>query len=292
MAFAGDSISRHLYAALLRLVGEPGQEVLLRHQDFNHTIQVGPASLNSTSGDANSSAPGSSLRASFYWRPYPANLTQLLGQWGAAGGGAAPTAAVLTPALWHLLHVSNASDYGQQMQQLGAAARTVAGSAAGAGQGPGPGRRRRLGQQQQQGNGNSTTSRATWLVMTSVTETFPNRMPTEIKRQRMRPEVVDEYNRHLLPAAGPQDSGSGRGGRRKRAVQAAGESGALPLLVPAGPFLLLDLFTLTYGCGEQCSIDGVHSTPELYDAGLQLLLNIWALHSGGRRQLAEEQPGQ
>ena len=48
------------------------------------------------------------------------------------------------------------------------------------------------------------------------------------------------------------------------------------LLAPAGPFSLLDLFPLTQRCGEECSTDGVHSRPEVYDAALQLLLGVYA----------------
>lgn len=48
------------------------------------------------------------------------------------------------------------------------------------------------------------------------------------------------------------------------------------LLEPAGPLSLLDLFPLTQRCGEECSTDGVHSTPEVYDAALQVLINVYA----------------
>lgn len=49
------------------------------------------------------------------------------------------------------------------------------------------------------------------------------------------------------------------------------------LLVPGGPLALLDLLPLTLSCGEECSVDGVHSQPEVYDAALQLLLSLDAL---------------
>lgn len=45
------------------------------------------------------------------------------------------------------------------------------------------------------------------------------------------------------------------------------------VLAPGGPFALLDLFPLTRQCGEECSPDGVHSVPQVYDAALQILLN-------------------
>lgn len=46
------------------------------------------------------------------------------------------------------------------------------------------------------------------------------------------------------------------------------------MLAPGGPYALLDLFPLTRQCGEECSTDGIHSVPAVYDAALQLLLNI------------------
>ena len=56
------------------------------------------------------------------------------------------------------------------------------------------------------------------------------------------------------------------------------------LLAPGGgAFSLLNLFPLTQQCGEECSTDGVHSQPQVYDAALQLLLNLAAAgHAGGQ----------
>ena len=52
------------------------------------------------------------------------------------------------------------------------------------------------------------------------------------------------------------------------------------VLAPGGPFALLDLLPLTQHCGEECSTDGVHSVPQVYDAALQLLLNLVAAPEG------------
>lgn len=45
-------------------------------------------------------------------------------------------------------------------------------------------------------------------------------------------------------------------------------------LAPQGPFHLLDLFSLTRECGEECSVDGIHSEPALYDTAVQLVLSM------------------
>ena len=65
------------------------------------------------------------------------------------------------------------------------------------------------------------------------------------------------------------------------------------LLAPSGPLALLDLFLLTQQCGEECSTDGVHSVPDVYDAALQLLLNLAAAArtGGGSSPIVGGQPG-
>jgi hypothetical protein len=65
------------------------------------------------------------------------------------------------------------------------------------------------------------------------------------------------------------------------------------VLAPAGPLHLLDLFPLTQHCGEECSTDGVHSLREVYDAALQLMLNVAAAGNRAqpRRRLWQRLPG-
>ena len=85
-------------------------------------------------------------------------------------------------------------------------------------------------------------------VVCSTPETYPNRMWAPRKRRRMTPAAVDAYN-----------------------AAAAGALGEY--LRPRGPLRLLDLQALTHQCGEECSVDGVHSAASVYTAALQLLLN-------------------
>jgi hypothetical protein len=64
------------------------------------------------------------------------------------------------------------------------------------------------------------------------------------------------------------------------------------LLTPGrGAFTLLDLFPLTQQCGEECSTDGVHSQPQVYDAALQLLLNLAATGAAGEQPAAQGPAG-
>jgi hypothetical protein len=69
----------------------------------------------------------------------------------------------------------------------------------------------------------------------------------------MTPEAVDNYN---------------------KALQKAG------VLAPQGPFGLLDMFSITYGCGIECSVDGIHSQPQVYDAATQIVLNMFKQCAG------------
>ncbi|KAI3431801.1 hypothetical protein D9Q98_010554 [Chlorella vulgaris] len=330
LVFAGDSIARNLYAAMLRLLGDPAQSIVVGHADFQHELE-------------------GSIMLQFYWAPYPANLTALLtrqlaleGKVAAAGGAAAagtagiseqdveqdkeeqqavqeqeeqeeetikkeqgekgeqqqqaeqeedqevngeeqqqqkepekeedgvekeatatrkrrrlqdqkdpaaqpkqqPSLVLLSSTLWHMLHIKSADDFAAQLKKLAAACGAYV-DAASAAQG---------------------AAAAPHLLLASSTETFPNRMRTEVKQQRMTPSNVDSYNQALAQAG---------------------------VLAPAGPLHLLDLFPLTQHCGEECSTDGVHSLPEVYDAALQLMLNVAAAGNKAqpRRRLWQRLPG-
>ncbi|KAL4439864.1 hypothetical protein ABPG75_002865 [Micractinium tetrahymenae] len=333
LVFAGDSIARNLYGAALRLLGQPGQDIVVGHADFQHELEGG-------------------ISLQFFWAPYPQNLTAVLGQLAAEGARngeqqqqphqqqqqqrrAAEAAAAAAgeeaadAAAEAQLQAEVDKELGQQVQERQGGA-VVGGREQAAGSAEqqqlaaeqqaeeqqqheegaiGPRRRRRLlatEQQQQpeqqeqqaeqqrrrrppslavlsttlwhllhfteaadfqaqlgqlraaveglapaatgQGGGGSGTA-GPRLVLASGTETFPNKMKTAEKQRTMTAANLDAYN---------------------RAIEQSG------LLAPSGPFSLLDLFPLTRSCGEECSTDGVHSLPVVYDAALQLLLNIGA----------------
>ncbi|KAL4853855.1 hypothetical protein ACK3TF_005226 [Chlorella vulgaris] len=155
-----------------------------------------------------------------------------------------PSLVLLSSTLWHMLHIKSADDFAAQLKKLAAACGAYVDAASTA-----------------QG-----AAAAPHLLLASSTETFPNRMRTEVKQQRMTPSNVDSYNQALAQAG---------------------------VLAPAGPLHLLDLFPLTQHCGEECSTDGVHSLPEVYDAALQLMLNVAAAgnRAQSRRLLWQRLPG-
>lgn len=266
LVFAGDSIARHLYGALLRLAGGPGQEIPTKaHADFNHTLVVerGQEQLPGASSNGG-------IQTFFYWRPYPANLTGLLAEWrNASSGGnasrmtATPHAAVLSASLWHMLHVRNATEFGQALHELLPAANALVKGNSSSSSGDSSGG-------SSDGRSKGLTAGPPRLVLALSTDTFPAKMSTPLKQQNMQPSAVMEYNSALLV---------GDGGSLWAAETGAGANCSappLPLLAPAGPFLHLDMYSITHTCGEGCTIDGVHSQPEVYDAALQVLLSIWA----------------
>jgi hypothetical protein len=90
-------------------------------------------------------------------------------------------------------------------------------------------------------------------VLAVGTEVHAERLMSVEKRAAMTPEAVDNYN---------------------KALQKAG------VLAPQGPFGLLDMFSITYGCGIECSVDGIHSQPQVYDAATQIVLNMFKQCAG------------
>lgn len=81
-------------------------------------------------------------------------------------------------------------------------------------------------------------------IFVTAPETFPDKMSSSTKKSNMSPMQVDEYNSVL-------DS----------------------LLTPQGACVPLDLQALTWSCGEECSVDGVHSNKEVYLSALQIIIS-------------------
>jgi hypothetical protein len=90
-------------------------------------------------------------------------------------------------------------------------------------------------------------------VLAVGTEVHAERLLSAEKRAAMTPKAVDGYN---------------------TALEKAG------ILAPRGPFGMLDMFSLTYGCGIECSVDGIHSQPQVYDAATQIVLNMFQKCAG------------
>lgn len=51
------------------------------------------------------------------------------------------------------------------------------------------------------------------------------------------------------------------------------------LLRPAGPFVLLDIHSLSENCGETCTVDGMHYDPVVYQAAVHIMFNALLIQS-------------
>ncbi|KAK3262203.1 hypothetical protein CYMTET_28926, partial [Cymbomonas tetramitiformis] len=88
IALVGDSVTRFLYAAFLRLLTTTGDEqIRFRHQSFEHEMPC-------------------NVRLSFTWAPYPENITAQVEDWQATG--MQPDALILGGGLWPILHIGRA----------------------------------------------------------------------------------------------------------------------------------------------------------------------------------------
>ncbi|KAG6533405.1 uncharacterized protein LOC121977952 [Zingiber officinale] len=92
-----------------------------------------------------------------------------------------------------------------------------------------------------------------WLGLPTLVNSMLN---TEEKRARMNDTVWDEYDREL------------------------GESTILRS--DGGPCLLLDIGSLSHGCGRGCTADGMHYDSVVYEAALHIMLNALLIESQQR----------
>lgn len=196
IVMAGDSITRFLFAALLRLLADDDEQIVFGHRDFEYTL------------------PGN-IRASFIWAPYTANITSRITQW--THGSEQPDYIIISTGLWHMLHVGDPEGYKSAILQLGNLSDGLV-------------NKQRCDVQ---------------MHFLSITEVFPPKLKTDEKKQALTLQRVDEYNQCILDSH---------------------------MLLPAGPFGLVDMHHLTRGCGPDCTHDGLHYSNTTYDAALQ----IWA----------------
>ncbi|KAL3149930.1 hypothetical protein ABBQ38_013293 [Trebouxia sp. C0009 RCD-2024] len=98
IVMAGDSITRFMFAALLRLLAQDDeQKIVFGHQDFQYTL------------------PGN-VRASFIWAPYTVNVTSHIQKW--ASGDQYPDMIVVSTGLWHMLHIGSPEGFQSAVTQL------------------------------------------------------------------------------------------------------------------------------------------------------------------------------
>jgi hypothetical protein len=222
-----------MYISFLNLLGGQPLNIDKAHEDFERTIPLGHhPSFSSSSME---------LRATFHWKAYPENITELISanDWSINGNNSnndinknnskKPDWIVLSASLWHMLHIQSAERYTQDIGQLVKAmqhfydikdSNTPSSS-------PPP-----------------SSSSPGIVIMTNCPETYPNKMTTAAKKAAMTPSDVDKYNAALEKS----------------------------ILSSEDMITLLDIHAVTYLCGEECSVDGIHSCFDVYDTVIQITL--------------------
>ena len=85
----------------------------------------------------------------------------------------------------------------------------------------------------------------TWMFATTP-EVFHDHLGTLKKKQEMTSARVDAYNKAMYDSM---------------------------IFEPKGPFKPIDMFNLTFECGAECSLDGIHSYDYVYNVAVQ-----WSMH--------------
>lgn len=161
------------------------------------------------------------LKLDFIWAPYESNLTQLVVELNK--NQSFPDVLIMGSGLWHMLHVTNSTDYTDSLEILGSSMAPL--------MGPGLVRVRDLSS-----NSGRSQPHLFWLGMPMLINSMLN---TEEKREKMTNVTQFAYNQGLRRAN---------------------------LLRPNGPFVLLDMQSLSEKCGARCTEDGMHYDEVVYEA--------------------------
>lgn len=150
-----------------------------------------------------------------------------------------PDVLVMGAGLWHMLHVNNASDYGVALELLRSSVVSLLPFSPELGT-DGP----------LTGSVSVRSLHLFWLGMPMLINGMLN---TEEKREKMSDEIWHSYDRAL---------------RNSRILRRYG-----------GPFLLLDIQSLSWNCGPRCTVDGMHYDGAVFEAGVHILLNALLVES-------------
>ncbi|XP_058748074.1 protein ALTERED XYLOGLUCAN 9 [Vicia villosa] len=223
---AGDSQARIFTLSLLSLVldserVESARSFLFkRHSDYHIVVdELG-------------------LKLDFIWAPYPNNLTNVVMEFKQKH--LYPDVLVMGSGLWHMLHVTNASDYGVLLRLLKNSVASM------------------LPVSPKFGNDEPATGSVSsvrsphlfWLGMPTLINSMLN---TQMKRERMSDVLQGEYKREVHKSSILKELG--------------------------GPFQLLDIGSLSLNCGIKCTDDGMHYDEAVYEAALHVMFNALLIES-------------
>ncbi|KAA8530712.1 hypothetical protein F0562_005354 [Nyssa sinensis] len=222
---AGDSQARLIVVSLLNLVlGSEEMEsiqgdLFKRHSDYQIVIdEIG-------------------LKLDFIWAPYVTNLTVLMMEFKQNRNY--PDVLVMGAGLWHMLHMTNPSDYGVSLRLLrDSVVSLLPISPEFDTDGP------------ITGSVSIRSPHLFWLGMPMLINSMLN---TEEKREKMTDAILDAYDKELYGSKLLRQSG--------------------------GPLLLLGIRSLSRKCGTQCTVDGMHYDTVVYEAAVHIMLNALLIES-------------
>lgn len=225
---AGDSQARLVVQSLLGLVLGPERMELIkadlfkRHSDYQIVVDE------------------SGMKLDFVWAPYVTNLTDLVT--GFKRNRSYPDVLVMGSGLWHMLHFTNASDYGVGLERLRSSVVSLLPISPELGaDGPVAG---------------SVSVRSPHLFWIGIPTLINSMLNTEEKRERMTDELRVAYDEAL---------------RNSKLLRLSG-----------GPLFLLDVQSLSWNCGVRCTEDGMHYSAAVYEAAVQIMLNALLIQSHQR----------
>ncbi|KAL4186341.1 hypothetical protein AMTRI_Chr09g13640 [Amborella trichopoda] len=179
-------------------------------------------------------------KVDFIWAPFPINLTDILKKFEKEHKY--PDVLVMGSGLWHMLHFTNASNYGELLGSIRKSVVSLLPFSPEFGiDGP------------VAGSVSIQSPHMFWLGMPMLINSMLN---TEAKKEKMTEKMCDAYESELY---------------RSRLLRRSG-----------GPLVLLDIRSLSLGCGSHCTEDGMHYDVLIYDAAVHIMLNALLIESHQR----------
>lgn len=177
------------------------------------------------------------MKLDFIWAPYTTNLTNLVMEF--KQNHIYPDLLVMGSGLWHMLHITNASDYGVSLRLLRSYVTSLLPISPEFGT-DGP----------VTGSVSVRSPHLFWLAMPTLVNSMLN---TQEKRVKMTDLLRGDYEREV------QNSNM--------------------LRQYGGPLQLLDIGSLSWNCGIKCTDDGMHYDGVVYEAGVHIMLNALLIES-------------
>ncbi|CAL0315694.1 unnamed protein product [Lupinus luteus] len=177
------------------------------------------------------------MKLDYIWAPYTTNLTNLVMDFEQTH--LYPELLVMGSGLWHMLHITNAWDYGDSLRLLRSSLTSLLPVSPDSGT-DGP----------VTGSVSVRSPHLFWLAMPTLVNSMLN---AREKREKMTNLMCGEYERGL---------------RDSNMLRQFG-----------GPLQLVDIGSLSWRCGIRYTEDGMHYDGVVYEAGVHIMLNALLIES-------------